>query len=343
MRCVAAADPLQELVDELAAQLGLSVLIDDDRLQAVRWSVQSTVDAVRLHSILDHSVDPAAQAAVAELGLPRASGVVRTPPLAEVGMQPRWCAPIRSARTLLGYLWVLDPDGAVTQSQREEIGAAARYAGRLIAAGNEPGDDRRRRELLATLERRADADAARALIILDRQPDDVHVVADVGARAGGWPVRGGIVVHPVGTDDPPGTSGRPLPLVDLHEAVRRARLTRRALAAGAVLAAPRWDCLNSWRLVVEAPADVSPMDLHPGVAALLELRRPDLVDTARALFDLGGDVQKAADALHLHRTTLYYRLERIAVLTGVELRDGAERANLDLALRLAAFRRQPDC
>lgn len=337
---VAATDPLQDLVDELAAQVQLSVLIDDGNLRAVRWSPQSDVDPVRLRSILDHTVDPAAHAWVAELGLPRAIGVVRTPELAAVGMQPRWCAPIRNRKTLLGYLWVLDPGGIVTAPQRVEIAAAARYAGRLMASEGGAGDDRRRRELLDALLQGPDADAARAMIILERLADDVHVVADGGTSA--WPVGGRVFAHPVDDRHAPATSGRPLPLIRLAEAVRRARLTIRAVAAGAVLAAPRWDYLGSWRLVVEAPASVSPADLHPGVDALLELCRPDLVETARTLFDLGGDVQRAAGAMHLHRTTLYYRLERISALTGVELRDESQRHDLDLALRLAAFRRQPE-
>ncbi len=333
-------DPLQELVDELAAELGLSVLIDDGDLRALRWSAQAAADPVRLHSILDHTVDPAAQAVVADLGLPRATGVMRTPAVLEVGMQPRWCAPIRSGAALLGYLWVLDPDGVATTRQRHEIGAAARYAGRLIATDGDARDDRRRRELLTTLAQRTDPDAARALVILERQPDDIHVVVDASPRPVAWPF-GGVVVHPVAASHPPATSGPPVPLADLGEAIRRARLTRRALAAGAVLSAPRWDCLGSWRLIVEAPDTTSPSDVCPGAQTLLAIARRDLIDTARTLCDLGGDVRRAAETLHLHRTTLYYRLQRISALTGVDLRDGAARHDLDLALRLAAFRSTP--
>ncbi|NNN29388.1 helix-turn-helix domain-containing protein [Streptomyces sp. S3(2020)] len=61
--------------------------------------------------------------------------------------------------------------------------------------------------------------------------------------------------------------------------------------------------------------------------------------TTHTFLDLGGDVPAAADALHLHRTTLYYRLDRIKALTGVDLRTDPERHDLDLALRLAAFRK----
>ena len=46
----------------------------------------------------------------------------------------------------------------------------------------------------------------------------------------------------------------------------------------------------------------------------------------------------AAERLHLHRTTLYYRLDRIADLTGVDLRLGRGRTDLQLALWLVAYR-----
>jgi DNA-binding PucR family transcriptional regulator len=46
----------------------------------------------------------------------------------------------------------------------------------------------------------------------------------------------------------------------------------------------------------------------------------------------------ALGRLHLHRTTLY-RLDRIAELTGVDLRDGRRRTDLQLALWLNTYRR----
>jgi len=61
--------------------------------------------------------------------------------------------------------------------------------------------------------------------------------------------------------------------------------------------------------------------------------------TARVVLDLGGDVAAAAGRLYIHRTTLYYRLDRIADLIGVDLRHSAERTDLQLALWLAAYRR----
>ena len=60
--------------------------------------------------------------------------------------------------------------------------------------------------------------------------------------------------------------------------------------------------------------------------------------TARTLLDRGGDAARTVGELHVHRTTLYYRLERIEALTGVNLKTGADRDNLHMALRLRAYR-----
>ena len=99
-----------------------------------------------------------------------------------------------------------------------------------------------------------------------------------------------------------------------------------------------WDALGAWRLVVDAPADLTVAHLHPAAETLASLPRDDLLITARTVLDL-GDVAAAAERLHLHRTTLYYRLDRIAELTGVDLRDGRSRTDLQLALWLDAYRR----
>jgi len=64
-----------------------------------------------------------------------------------------------------------------------------------------------------------------------------------------------------------------------------------------------------------------------------------LMATARVVLDHGGDVAAAAQALHVHRTTLYYRMDRILEVTGVDLRAGPGRTDLQLALWLAAYRR----
>jgi DNA-binding PucR family transcriptional regulator len=134
------------------------------------------------------------------------------------------------------------------------------------------------------------------------------------------------------------TSGAPVGLISLGEAARRAAATRRAIAAGAQPDPVSWDGLGAWRLVVDAPDDLTVEAVHPAAAILAAQPREDLLATARVVVDLGGDVAAAAQELHVHRTTLYYRLERIQELTGVDMHDGLSRTHLQLALWLAAYR-----
>jgi hypothetical protein len=159
-----------------------------------------------------------------------------------------------------------------------------------------------------------------------------------GGAAGRCPAACGLRAH-IASDRPlAATSGAPLPLVELAEAVRRAQATLAAVRAGAQLDPVSWDALGAWRLVIDAPVDLTVVQLHPAAEMLAALPRNDLLTTARTVLDL-GDVTAAAERLHLHRTTLYYRLDRIAELTGVDLRDGRRRTDLQLALWLDAYRR----
>ncbi|RDD85262.1 PucR family transcriptional regulator [Streptomyces parvulus] len=330
-------------MDSLAERVGLSVLIEDASFRALSWSAQTDVDDVRLHSILRRGVTPAALDAVERLGLARADGPVRVPAVPQAGMEQRWCVPLRAGEDLVGYLWVLDPHGhAGTDAVLALAAAAERAVGVIFASTPPEDDDRRLRDLLRRLERGRDEEAGRSLTVLARLPDDVLVVVDEYPRRGGWPLTCGLTAYPVEPGHWSATSGAPLPLTELHEAVRRARLTLQALRAGALLARPSWDHLRAWRLVVEAPSDLTPPEIHPGVDGLRGQRTSDLLITARTFLDLGGDVQAAASVLHLHRTTLYYRLDRIKAVTGVDLRGGPDRHDLDFALRLTAFREAAD-
>jgi PucR C-terminal helix-turn-helix domain len=336
---VSGAERVQAAVDRLAAGLGLPVLVEDPRFRPLWWSAQHDVDATRLRSILHRAVEPAAAALVVRWGLPTAEGPVRTPAAPEAEMVARWCVPLRRDRRLHGYLWISDPDARVTEEQLGEVVACAARAADFLAEQHRGADGRgrRRARLLERLVRRRDDAAADELAALEDLPDDARVTVCAPARPGGWPLRGGMSAH-VGPLPCPATSGPPVPLADLHVAVRRARLVQQVLRAGAVLAEPTWPALGSWHLVVAAPDDLAVGDLHPGAETLLALPRRELAETARAVLDAGGDVARAAAALHVHRTTLYYRLDRIRALTGVDLKDGGDRDDLRAALRLAAFR-----
>ena len=96
---------------------------------------------------------------------------------------------------------------------------------------------------------------------------------------------------------------------------------------------------GAWRLIVDAPESLNPSDIHPGAAVLAQQSNTTLMTTARVILDHGGDIAAAAKVLHVHRTTLYYRIDRILELTDVDLRTGPARTDLQLALWLVAYRR----
>jgi hypothetical protein len=331
---------VQSAVDELGASLAHPVLIEDARHRPIWWSAQGQVDGTRMRTIMQHEVDPAARAVVARLGLARARGPVRTPAVPEADMLSRWCVPLRSDRELLGYLWVLDGDETVTEEQLPQIVTCAELAAMYLAQTpmTTAGRGRRRAALLARLAAGRDDAAARELIALEELDPASAVVVNAPRSSSGWPLHDDMSVHANPAPRATATSGPPLPLVQLHVAVGRAALTRQALRAGAVLTRPAWDALGSWHLIAAAPPDLAIADIHPGAEVLAGRPRPDLMITARTVLDHGGDIARAAAQLHIHRTTLYYRLDRVEALTGVNLKIGPDRDALLMALRLAAFR-----
>jgi hypothetical protein len=257
-------------------------------------------------------------------------------------MLPRWCVPLRAGRDLLGYLWVLDADETVTEAQLPEIVASAELAAGALASQRVTEEQRehRRAGLLARLAFGPDDDAAAELIRLENLDPSIMVTVQAPPQPGGWELAEGLSVHTTGGK--PATSGPSVPLAQVYLAVQRARVTMRALRAGAVLKQPTWDSLGAWHLIVAAPDDLTAADVHPGAEVLATEHRSDLLVTARTLLDHGGDVAGTAAELHIHRTTLYYRIERIEALTGVNLKSGADRDDLQMALRLAAYRDAAD-
>jgi hypothetical protein len=154
-------------------------------------------------------------------------------------------------------------------------------------------------------------------------------------------------------DDEPvlGWSSTRLPLTHAAQAFRNARLAC-DLAIVGVGPAGRitdWTEAGSWRAVAlladsfaNAPDELDAL-VHPGVAALLAEGREDLIQTLEAYLSSGGDARRAADTMHLHRSTLYYRLEKITQALGddvTDLTDGEARFDLMLSIRLARLRRR---
>jgi PucR C-terminal helix-turn-helix domain len=116
---------------------------------------------------------------------------------------------------------------------------------------------------------------------------------------------------------------------------RHAELATRAiphLAPGPVVDAAT---LGAFGLLLRIP-ELDPTALPAPVATLLAAdSRGVLVRTLEAYLRHAGSAPAAADELHIHRTTLHYRLDRVRSITGCDPDDGETRLLLHLGLGVA--------
>ena len=135
--------------------------------------------------------------------------------------------------------------------------------------------------------------------------------------------------------------GDPAPL-----GVRAAREARRQALAAAELAAldPALRparALGAARRLPHPARHTTPLRSGPPPVGRGRRVGADAADaTLETFLDLAGDVQAVAQRLNLHRSSLYYRLDRIARLAGVDLADGLVRLELHLALKARRARRR---
>lgn len=102
-----------------------------------------------------------------------------------------------------------------------------------------------------------------------------------------------------------------------------------------------WDTIGIFRALTLVPEDdlATPADVHPGLAALLEHRSGNaLLTTAESYLDLGADASATAAMLHLHRSSLYYRLGKCQSIAGIDFRNGEDRLALHIGIKLARLR-----
>lgn len=100
-----------------------------------------------------------------------------------------------------------------------------------------------------------------------------------------------------------------------------------------------WIDLGDDRILLQLPFEqMSHDDLPAGLRQLLAARNaPMLLEALQAYLDAGGNAVEASRRLHLHRSTLYYRLDKIAAISGLDLAEGQVRRELHLALRVATL------
>ncbi|MFB9677702.1 PucR family transcriptional regulator [Streptosporangium vulgare] len=96
--------------------------------------------------------------------------------------------------------------------------------------------------------------------------------------------------------------------------------------------------LGVYGLLAGLPSDRLPGQLDSMVGRLLGTDSI-LFATGELLLGRVGDVRTVADALSVHRASIYPRLRQIEQVTGVDLADGEQRPALHLGIKVARMQR----
>lgn len=125
-------------------------------------------------------------------------------------------------------------------------------------------------------------------------------------------------------------------LRELHQAYLEAAWAADRCAADGEDAVRRWDMLGADRTILPLLGERPPATLLPDpILRLLECKDAEsLLATLEMYLDHACDAQAVADLLGIHRSSLWQRLHRIEGLAGVDLRDGDDRLEVHLGLRL---------
>lgn len=132
------------------------------------------------------------------------------------------------------------------------------------------------------------------------------------------------------------------PLTELSQVYRsfeRARLAWRAswLAPDQHPVALNWNDAGLDGTLARLPVEEFTMEDLPAATrdVLDSPKSRGLVPTLEAYLASGGDAQRAAHSLNIHRSTLYYRLDKLRGVIPGDLRDGVLRRELHTGLRIA--------
>jgi hypothetical protein len=357
---------LQPAVDDLASRIGRPVLLEDHAQSVLAYSEQSGPrDDVRRDSILRRHTARDVRARFRAAGILDARGPLRVP--GSPGVLPRVCVPMRHRDRLLGFLWLIDDpvmldadveltqrcaaDLAVTMlhdvladdlSTRREQTAVAR-----VLSGDDPSSVRilvdeggfPQLPVTVLVVRGAHHVVVEGLLAARMKLSALHLArADHGVLLCAGRVRvpevPGLFAGPVvvGAGDPrPSLSQAAGSYTEaLHASVVASRVPDFAPVAS-------WSSLGVYRMLASVPAEA----IHPGVARLLTSpEHVPLLATLETYLDSAGSVAETSKTLRLHRTSLYYRLRRVAELTDTDLKNGDERLTLHLSLKLARLHGQ---
>ena len=375
------------LIDQLADELGRSVVINDPVMQMLYASQHyGDEDPVRVKALLNHGAEPRARGHVLAQGVSTWTRAGLIPANDAIGMHARVCVPVRFEGALLGLLMVMDADGSITTTElgrvnevASEVAFALHDDGKRTGSGEEDeqivldlvGADRSaRRTAVETLRTSGRAERFTTVTALDialagtvtatRPHIEIALRNALSTRTRSnradamFAVTGESAVMLIGSQppNPDPVERRASEVLErahelasglfrcvagigstgdgLYHAARslsQARLARRAAVLGLRDAVASWESLGAYGPLLSIPPEQLTEAALPD--ELQQLRAVDadgqLAATLRAYLDAAGNGPAAAKELHIHRTSLYYRLGRIRDLTGIDVADGRTR------------------
>jgi len=139
-----------------------------------------------------------------------------------------------------------------------------------------------------------------------------------------------------------GASGPLLGLDRLPEAYRQAVTAAQVAAIEPETGTlSHWENIGAYQFIATHLRD----DSRPVSDLYDRLRAADpsgeLTATLEVYYDQGDSVTRVAERLHVHRTTLYYRLGRLKGILGVDPLSGSARLELHLAMKADRWFRRP--
>jgi sugar diacid utilization regulator len=123
-------EQIQSLVDALAARLGRAVVVDDQDLRLVAVSEDfGDADPARIWSLLHRRTRPED---VPYAEIKQRAGAVHIPANPALDLWQRLCVPIRCRGLLLGFTWITDRYGDLTEDQIADAAHTADAVGVLL-------------------------------------------------------------------------------------------------------------------------------------------------------------------------------------------------------------------
>jgi hypothetical protein len=351
----------QRAVDSAYEMAGMPAVLTDSDMNFLAASVHpSGSDANRLVTVLERRIQPGGKTLASDLQFATRDSPFTLLPRREFGMHDRRLGiPIRSAGRSLGYLWVLqaanvdrsDSLRAVAHRIQGDLELVSSLSDRGLpilnpqfwATGAFPeadGVDHGRAPWMAA--------SAYGYVVVFREfgsspttkPDRDTFERWLGERCVAWSRSAAAHIAVV-------EEGKLSRVLEAHRAIGisqpgdltvhsammlgQADFASRVAVVSPTLERVTWSTSGIWHLAMalsELPDSIPPAVEELGAIA------PELVDTALHYLDAAGSMADLAAALHIHRSTLYYRLSKIEEALGEGWSIGSARTMTHLGLLL---------